>query len=639
MSPAQLQQLLRDALSHHQAGRLDQAEALYRRVRVAVPKNFDAVHLLGVVALQRGRTTEAIDLLTKALQINPHAHVAAMRLGIALTTAGRPADAELHLRRALQADPKYVEALDALAHSLKVQDKLKEAIECHEKSLALNPKSPTSWYNYGLTLSLAGRIADALACHDKALTVDPNYARAHYGRAQSLQQAHRLTEAVAAYDRFLALEPTNHEARSYRLFALNYLDGMSREQLFAEHVDFGRRVGEFPLPDFPQAREPGRKLRIGILSPDLRSHSCAFFLEPLLQHLDREQFEVCLYHDHFRQDAVSARLKQLATVWRNLVGQPIPAIEKIIRADQPDILIDLSGHTGLANRLPVFARHVAPVQVSYLGYPNTTGVPAIGYRLTDATVDPAGEADAFATEKLIRFSETAWAYQPPSDAPEVNSLPAAAPDAPITFGCYNNLAKITEPMLQLWGRLLARVPNSRLVLKGRGLGTAAVKERYHARLAACGIPAERVELLERTAETNSHLALYHRVDIALDTFPYHGTTTTCEALWMGAPVVTLMGDRHVSRVSGSLLKAVGHPEWIANTTDDYVRICAELASDRTRLASIRSGLREELRRSQLLNHAGQAMNFGKALRACWTEWCQRRPADQAPVGPAITTAS
>ncbi len=639
MSPAQLQHLLRDAVSHHRAGHLDQAEALYRRVRAALPRNFDAVHLLGVIALQRGRNIEAIELLTKALHINPNAHVVAMRLGLALISVGKPAEAEGHLRRAVQANPDYLEAWDNLAFCLKTQDRLKEAIECHQKVVAINPKHALGWYNYGLTLSLYGRIAEALECHDKALAADSNYAKAHYGRAQALQQAHRLTEAVAAYDRFLELEPQQHEARSYRLFALNNFASLTREQLFAEHVDYGRKVGTFPLPDFPQAPDSARKLRIGILSPDLRAHSCAYFIEPLLAHLDREKFELYLYHDHFREDAVSNRLKKLAAVWRSFVGQSLSGLEQIIRADQPDILIDLAGHTGMTNRLPLFARHVAPVQVTYLGYPNTTGLPAIGYRFTDAIADPIGEAEAFATEKLVRFSSTAWAYQPPLDAPEVNPSPAAA--APVTFGCYNNLAKITDPMLEVWGRVMQAVPDSRLVLKGRGLGTDAVRDRYRARFAACGLPVDRVDLLERTAETNSHLALYHRVDIALDTFPYHGTTTTCEALWMGAPVVTLMGDRHVSRVSGSLLAAAGHPEWIAQTPDEYVRICTELAADRAKLAAIRAGLRDDMRRSRLLDHAGQSARFGDALRNCWAEWCGSRGGStsrQEVPAPAATTA-
>ncbi|MBL9215223.1 MAG: tetratricopeptide repeat protein [Opitutaceae bacterium] len=620
MSPARLQQLLNEGLAHHRAGRLHEAARLYDRARAAAPRQFDVLHLSGVLAYQQGRIADALDQLTRARQLNPRSAPCAMRLGLALVAAGRKAEAEVHLRAAVELQPDFHEAWDNLAYCLKTQDRLQEAVGCHARVVALQPGHAQGWYNYGLTLSLLGAVTDALACHDRALAADPRYAKAHYGRAQALQQAHRIPEAIEAYGRYLEREPQGHEARSYRLFALNNLDGLTREQLFAEHLEYGRAVGERPAPHFPQSPDPGRRLRVAVLSPDLRAHSCAYFLEPLLRHLDPARYELYLYHDHFREDAVSARLRSLAAVWRNFVGQSAAAFEQAVRADQPDILIDLAGHTGMTNRLPLFARHLAPVQVTYLGYPNTTGLRAMGWRLTDAIADPEGEADAFATERLVRFAPTAWAYEPPANAPLPNEPPASA-GGPLTFGCFNNLTKVTDRMLAVWARLLAAVPDSRLVLKGRGLSEAAVRGRYLARFAACGLPAERVDLLERTAETAAHLALYHHVDIALDCFPYHGTTTTCEALWMGVPVVTLLGDRHVSRVSASLLTAVGRPEWIAGSDDDYVRIAAGLAADRAGLRAIRAGLRDEMRRSPLLDHAAQSARFAAALRGCWQQWC------------------
>ncbi len=625
MTPAQLQSLLQQGIAHHRAGRLPEALAAYTRIRAVSPRHFDAMHLAGVVALQQGRALDAIELLTRARQLNPASAPCAMRLGLACMAAGRAPEAEPHFRAALAQQPDFVEGWNNLAYCLKAQDRLKESVECHERATALDPQNAVSWYNYGLTLSVYGRTADALACHDRALAVDPNYAKAHFGRAQALQQSYRVEEAIAAYDRFLAREPRHFDAHSYRLFTLNYLEHLPRERLFAEHVAFGRAVGGFEPPEFPHVPEPGRRLRLAILSPDLRTHSCAYFLEPLLRHLDPAAFELYLYHDHFREDATSARLKEIAAVWRNFVGQPNPAVEKIIRADQPDLLVDLAAHTGMTNRLPLFARHLAPVQVTYLGYPNTTGVPAIRYRLTDAIADPVGDADAFATEQLVRFAPTAWCYQPPANAPLVALLPAlAAPDAPITFGCFNNLGKISDTTLRCWSRLLATVPDSRLLLKGRGMGCAETRERWHARLAACGLPRERVELIERTERTSDHLALYHRVDVSLDTFPYNGTTTTCEALWMGVPVVTLRGDRHLARVSASLLTAVGHPEWIAASEDDYVTLAAGLVRDRAALARTRSALRAEVSASDLLDHAAQSARFAAALRQCWTAWCETR---------------
>lgn len=643
-SPAQIQKLLQEAVAHHRAGRLAQAETCYRRVLAAQPNQFDALHLSGTVALQQGRAVAAVELLARAHRASPKHATCMMRYGLALISTGRSKEAEPVLRAAVQLDANLPEAWDNLAYCLKTQDRLREAIECHQRAVALKPGFAIGWYNYGLTLSLHGNIAEALQCHERALAADPKYANGHYGRAQALQQAHRIDEAIAAYGRFLELQPEHHEARSYRLFAMNNVDRISREELFAEHQAYGRSVGAFPVPEFPNAPEPERRLRVAFLSPDLRAHSCAFFIEPLLRHLDPAQFEIYLYHDHFREDEVSQRLRTHAAVWRRFVGQLGPQVEQTIRADAPDILVDLAGHTGMTNRLPLFARHLAPVQTTYLGYPNTTGLPAMHYRFTDAVADPAGEADAFATEKLVRFAPTAWTYQPPEFAPEPNAPPCLSTDVrntnirPVTFGCFNNLTKFTDAQFRVWAQLLAAVPDARLVFKGRGLGDEAVRERYFARFTAAGLPLDRIELLERTADTKDHLALYHGIDIALDTFPYNGTTTTCEALWMGVPVIALRGDRHVARVSASLLEAVGHPEWIADSTDDYVRLAAGLAADEAKLAQIRANLRGEMVSSPLLDHAGQAACFGEALRQCWRDWCAKQPAGSESNQPAPVCA-
>jgi predicted O-linked N-acetylglucosamine transferase (SPINDLY family) len=512
--------------------------------------------------------------------------------------------------------PTFSEGWENLAYFLKTQDRLAEALTCHEKSVKLQPKNTVAWYNYGLTLSLYGRYDEARRCHEKALAIDPKYSLARFGRAQSLHQADRIAEAVEDYRTFLKREPAHHDARSYMLFALHCLDGISREEVFAEHVTFGKMFDEPKPPARTNAPEPDRRLRVAVLSPDLRSHSCAYFIEPILRNLDREKFELYLYHDHFREDAVSARLKTLAAVWRNFVGQPAPTVEKTIRADAPDILIDLAGHTGMTNRLPLFARRLAPVQITYLGYPDTTGVPAMDYRFTDALADPEGEADRFATEKLVRFAPCAWTYLPPADAPEPVRATGESPDQ-VTFGCFNTLAKITDGMLVAWGRIMAGVPGSRLLLKGMGLGDEKIGERYRERFARLGLPVDRIDLLDRTADTAAHLALYGKVDIALDTFPYHGTTTTCEALWMGVPVVTRAGDRHMSRVGVSLLTAAQHPEWIASNADEYVRIAVSLARDVNQRTALIGNLRGDLRCSPLLDYAGQTAKFSEALRGCW----------------------
>ena len=622
MTPAKLQSLLQNAVGHHRAGRLAEAEALYRQARQFAPRSFDVLHLSGLVAYQQNRFAEALDLLARAHRLDPKSPECEIHFALALLAVRRTAEAEAHFRHAVKLKPDFHEGWENLAYCLKIQDRLLDAIACHEKVVALKPGLAAGWFNFGLTLSLAGRLAEALACHERALAADPKYALARFGRAQALHRADRIAEAVADYGKFLELEPRHLEARSYRLLALHNLEDLSREQLFAEHQAYGRAVGAPPAAALRNTPEPARRLRLAVLSPDLRAHSCAYFIEPLLRHLDRTQFELHLYHDHFREDAVTARLRALADGWRNFVGEPAPVVEKTIRADAPDLLIDLAGHTGMTNRLPLFARRLAPVQITYLGYPDTTGVPAMDYRFTDAVADPVGDADRFATEKLVRFAPTAWTYAPPEDAPEPAPAPCLA-RGHVTFGCFNNLAKVTDTQLALWARVLHATPRARLRLKGEGLGDAPTRARYLERFQRCGLPADRVDLIGRTAGTAEHLALYGDMDLALDTFPYHGTTTTCEALWMGVPVVSLAGDRHMARVGASLLTAAGHPEWIAQNADDYVRIATGLARAPAGLAATRRTLRDRLRASPLLDHAGQSARFGAALRACWGEWCAR----------------
>ncbi len=655
MPPAKLQSLLQTAVAHHRGGRLAEAEQLYARVRAAAPANFDALHLSGLLAVQQGRWTDGAGLLRRALKLNPRSALAEMRLGLACAGAGdaaaaashlqaavdreptlaegwchlgvalrslsRPADARAAYARALALKPDYAEAHDRLGALVSETEGFAAAVPHFRRAVELQPDHLTGWANLGAALAQAGAPAEALACFERVLAAEPGHALALTGRALVHQEAGRVAAAVADYTTVLAAHPRHHEARSGRLLALHYLDGVSREDLFADHAAFGTVVGLQPAPTLPNRPEPGRRLRVGFLSPDLRAHSVAYFLEPLLAHLDPAQFELCLYHDHPRVDAMSAKLRQHAAVWRHFAGSSHAAVESAIRADAPDVLFDLAGHTGL-NRLPLFARRLAPVQITYLGYPDTTGLRAMDYRFVDAITDPVGEAEAGHTEQLVRFAPTAWSYAPPADAPEPAPPPCVA-GAPVTFGCFNNFAKITDVTLGAWARVLAAVPGSRLLLKGHGLDAPDFAAALRPRLAAAGLDPARVELLGRTSGLAAHLALYARVDVALDTSPYHGTTTTCEALWMGRPVVTLPGDRHASRVGASLLTAAGHPEWIAADWDDYVRRAADLARDPARLAELSRGLRAELRASPLLDHAGQGARFGAAIRDCWTVWCTR----------------
>lgn len=615
---AKIQLLLQEAAIHLQAGRYPVAARLCAQARVLAPTDFNTLFISGATALKQENFADAADWLGRAHRKSRRSASCALRLGFALAKLARYMEAEAVLREALALSPADAEAWDALGFVLKAGGNLDGAISAHRKAVELMPERALSWHNLGNALQFAGRFAEALASHERARAADPSLVSAHFGRGLALQSCHRISEAVGAYGEALVLGPGHHEARSCRLMALNYLEGLGREKVHAEHMMFGEALGAERSRAFPNLPEPGRRLRLAFLSPDLRAHSVAFFLEPLLDHLDREAFEIILYHDHFVVDEVSGRLRSMAQKWRNFVGLPGDAVEAAIRADAPDVIVDLAGHTGM-NRLPLFNRRLAPVQISYLGYPNTTGIRAMDYRFVDSTTDPVGEDDRFYTEKLVRFSPAAWCYAPPPEAPA--PVPGDRPGGPVTFGCFNNFAKVTDQMLAAWARLIDSVPGSRLRLKAAGFGEASIAAQVRGRLECAGLNPSRVDILARTPGMAEHLALYREVDVALDTHPYNGTTTTCEALWMGVPVVTILGDRHASRVGASLLTAAGHPEWIARDWNDYIGISARIARD----PATRRGaaLRNDLRDSALLDHQGQAKRFARAVRECWASWCGR----------------
>ena len=618
---------MRAAAALQIANRFGEAGEIYERLHAAAPDDFQVNHLLGVLRQQQGRPAEAVALLTRARRAVPFSAPTVMCLGLSLDALGRNTEAEKLLKLAVSLDPKCAEGLVNLGAHYGKRGRIEEAIKHYRRALELQPDYPQAWSGLGTVLHLAGRCGEAVSCHSRALQLDPRDRMAHFGRGQSLQALNRIDEALADFDTHLSLRPEHHEARSFRLFLLNYRDDLAREAVFAEHRAYGRAVEEDPgcragEPSFTQTPDPDRPIRLAFLSPDMRGHSVSYFLEPLLRNLDRRQFEVILYHDHFSVDSVSERLRAGASVWRQLCGQADSVAEEAIRSDRPDVLFDLAGHTGF-NRLELFARRLAPVQITYLGYPNTTGLAAMDYRFTDAVADPPGDSDGLSVERLVRFAPTAWSYLPPADAPDPVRLSDAGA---VTFGSFNVLSKASARTLGLWRDVLEAVPGSRLVLKSSGMDPEYWKER----LAGAGIPVERVELLPMAPGVTEHLARYGLLDIALDCFPYHGTTTTCEALWMGVPVVTLAGDRHSSRVGASLLSAVGHPEWIASKPSDYIRIAADLAADARRLRALRTGLREEMMRSPILDHGTHARLFGEAIRSCWAAWCaSRQPVQQA----------
>lgn len=427
----------------------------------------------------------------------------------------------------------------------------------------------------------------------------------------------RVEAGIRTFRRTIRLDPGNIKAHSNLLLSMNYAQDCSQEVLFRESRRWDELHGAFaaPVESTPSSRS---RIRIGYISPDFRRHSVGYFLMPLLEKHDHTKFEIFCFSDVGAPDDVTRQMMALADGWRDISGLGNDEVETVIREVAPDILVDLAGHTGQVIRLPLFARRLAPVQVSWLGYPNTTGLQSMDYRLTDEVADPIERpSDRFCTEKLIRLADGFICYRPPGEAPAVAPLPALT-NGYITFGCFNMLPKIQDVMISAWCDILHKTPNSRLILKNHYLRDIPTAQRLSRKFAHYGIKNDQLLLLSSDPDTASHLAHYNQVDIALDTFPYNGTTTTCEALWMGVPVITRYGDSHASRVGTSICAMLGHEEFSAETNDDYRDISCRLATDIGFLDTIRKTLRKKMLQSTLCDE----LSFVRRIEAFFVKAVQ-----------------
>jgi len=572
-----LERAMRDA----REGRLDAALAAVRLKCRLQPKDVDALQVLALLLVQSGRRDEALHHLGRAVAVAPRVAAYRNNLGTALLEAGKVREAAAAFRSAVELDPGHRLAWLGLASACHRLEDPDGAIEASGRGLALHPDWP----------ELIGVRAGALA------------------------GSGRLDEAIALLEAGIGRHPGHAALRESLLMSLNYRI-RPRESLLEAHRRHGF-VGSF-RPEPPASdRDPARPLRIGVLSGDLRSHSVGHFAEPIFRGKPTDTAIVVFSTVPPRPgDPLERRYRGLADGWVEAAAMDDATLDAAIRARRIDVLLELSGHT-TGGRLGALDRKPAPVIVTAIGYPNTTGHPSVDARVVDSTTDPPG-SEAFATERLLRIDPCFLCFTPPEVAPE----PAHPPeDAPFTFGSFNLAAKIAPETISMWSAAMAAVPGSRLLVKSRSIADAGTRRRLLDRLVAGGIPADRVETIAYSPTVAEHLALYSRVHVALDTFPYHGATTTCEALWMGVPVVTLAGDRHAARVGASLLAAAGWPELVAATPEEFASIAARLATDRKRLAEFRARARDRLRASPLLDGAAYAVRFHAALRGCWRDRC------------------
>jgi predicted O-linked N-acetylglucosamine transferase (SPINDLY family) len=628
------------------AGALDEASAVLQRAAELRPDDPEVHNNRGGVLQRMGRTEEAVAAYRRAIALRGDHAAAWSNLGSALCACGRLEEAIRALDRAVALAPGHARAHANRGAALHAAGRLDQAIAALRWAIALEPEGIAAHANLGRALLDADRIDEAEAVLLRTLEIDPGCAEVHVNLGDVRKDQARIAEAVGCYERALALEPGHAAAASRRLFALHLDPDRDAEVLPSEHRRWADRFAA-PLAaqirPHPNDRAADRRLKVGFVSADFRSHPVGRLLLPLFVHRDRRRYEFHAYSDVRAVDALTHQFADLADAWHTIAGRSDAEVAGRISDDRIDILVDLAQHTA-GNRLLVFARKPAPVQVSMLGMPAATGLATIDYRFTDGFLDRlgTGECPVFSEgeapsqpracgsdgaspspEVLVRLPHRFWCYAPVQDAPPVGELPALSTGA-ITFGCLNQSAKLSSPALALWIKILESVDRSRLLLQ---VSSASQRDQVQALCRMGGIAPERVAFARRVPLLG-YLASYHAIDVGLDPFPYGGGTTTMDALWMGVPVITLAGRSAVGRGGVSILTNVGLPELIARTPDEYAAIARALAGDRRRLAELRRRLRGRMEASPLLDGRQYAADVEAAFRRMWETWCGRTTNDQ-----------
>lgn len=589
-----------------------------------------AAYNLGRLLYLRGDLDEAERRLREALRSRPAFPEARVVLAALLQAQGKDAPARAELEAALRERPDYFEAKHALAElharlsgAHAGRGDLAGAARELEALLALRPDWADALYNYGSVLQRMMRSADAEAALRRALAADPAHGPACRMLGGVLREQCQTDAALELYRAARQHRPEDFELASAELYTLIGSDRITEDALFAAHAALGAAIERAHPPRFePLAnpRQPERRLRIGYLSADFRYHVVALFLQPVLERRDRAAFEVYCYSTADSADEYTRRLAAQADVWRECARATPAQLAERINADRIDILVDLAGHSG-SPQLRVFAQRPAPLQATWLGYLATTGLERMHYRITDRVADPPGLTERHHSETLVRLPHSQWCYRPfiQADASaDAASAPPCARNGFITFGSFNQAAKISPRTRRLWAQLLGRLPGARLLVAGIPPGRA--QDDLRRDLAQAGVAGDRLTIRPYVS-LQDYFRLFDTVDIALDTLPYSGGTTTCDALWMGVPVITLAGQRSTSRSAASLLTAVGLPEWIASSAEDYVGKALAFAADREGLARLRASLRQRMRASPLMDEAAFARDLEAAYRKMWRDWC------------------
>jgi predicted O-linked N-acetylglucosamine transferase (SPINDLY family) len=535
--------------------------------------------------------------------------------GNGLEDAGRLGEAEALYRRAVAAAPGHPRTHLNLGIVLAARDDIEGAIAAYEKVLAIDAQHPFGNYNYARLMVLRGDLVRARTLVEAALRAKPDFPQATQLLHRVLRDEGFAAESLAVLRDIVRRDPADWLHRSFELLVMNSVDGLGADEVFRRHAEFGADLERQVPVRFHRHRErgdPQRRLRVGYVSGDFSFHPVATFLAPVLEHHDPAQVEVFCYSLDTKQDAMTARLRAAAHQWREAAAWSDDALADAIHADGIDVLVDLTGHTSLP-RLRTFCQRPAPAQVTWLGYLNTTGLTRMDFRLTDARSDPPAQSQPLHTERLVFLPASQWCY-PPTPTGEIDPVPPFERQGHLTFGSFNSAIKITPATCRRWAQVLQRVPGSRLVVGN--INAQRKRDAILHDIASQGVAADRVSFLPRVG-VNAHLALYEQVDIAFDSFPYGGGTTTFDALWMGVPVLAAVGETPVSRSAASILSALGLDDWVAPAVHEIVDLAVARASDLDALRELRRTLRPRLQASLLTEQPRYTRDLEAAYRTMW----------------------
>jgi protein O-GlcNAc transferase len=600
-------------------GKLEPAIVQFRKALTLDVSNAQAHYNLGCTLQAQGKLHEAEMCYRKALNINPTSADILCNLGSSLQEQGKADEAIACYRQALDANPSDINSLNNLGVSLQTNGKLEEAKECFEKTIAVRPDYTRAYINLGMVYYDYGNFAQALSIYEQALKIDPDYSEALFSIGVALQALCKPQEALSYYRRAAAINGDYQKNQDNLLMSLQFIPGVSLEDLYVAHVRFGKQFEKNLKPHWPDHannRDPDRRLKIGYVSGDFRMHAVSYFIEPVFAQYDKLKFEVFCYSNSAKRDAFTERLIAAVDHWQPCVSMSDDLLAQRIVDDGIDILVDLAGHTA-HNRLLTFARKPAPIQITYLGYPGSSGLSAMNYRITDSYAEPGN--DQYYTEKLLRLPDSMWCYRPAQDMPDMTPLPALGKGY-VTFGSFNNVNKLGEDCIKLWAALLRSLPTSHLLMVTVPEGE--VRDRLTRQFVTMGIAAERLTFYGKLPSHEFRLLL-QQVDITLDPFPVNGATTTCESLWLGVPVLSLIGERFLSRAGLSVLSAAQVPDFAVASAADYIKTATLLANNLPLLADIRAGLREHLKTTPLLDHQRFTQNLERLYREIWSSWCNR----------------